>query len=243
MKPGVIVAGVIGILVGAGGLWLLARKHVIAPTRLYPDLYARENARQIREVIPPILPPTNAPIVVRGGSVEADAQVCWVPNGSDPAVSSYVANIIGPNLFLYIDNVTVPTPKPLKLNSEWTMTLTFTDVGPVTHSIKLHGTTPSSEGIRHAISMQGDNDGRWINLGSCPGYAKFYNSMNYQVQHCGGSPGQYGSGQEPACNHLSQIQIGAGSLEEADTETTYNCIPPKQLTSGQYCTIGLATED
>lgn len=195
----------------------------------------------------PISPPVTSPIVVKGGSVDVEAPACLYPTGINPSVSSYVMQADGPNLFLYIDNVTVATPKPIKLNSEWTVTLTFTDSGPENHSITLQGKTPFSGGLYHQIEMTGDDDGQWTNFGNCPISRGSYASMNFQAQHCGGSPGQYGPGTEPKCNHLSKILLTPGSLTDTSLPTEYDCFSPEQQHGvpppPKPCEIGISPSD
>ncbi len=184
----------------------------------------------------------SSPLKVHGGSVQAEAMLCWSPLGKDPATSSYMTFAVQDPLFLYIDNVTDAAPKPLRLNNNWTVTLTFNDGGgPEYHSIIFKGTSEFSGGV-HEISMQGDADGQWMNSGYCASTAKAYSSLNYQVQHCGGSPGHYGPGSEPACNHLSQISIAPGSLADPSQPTTYTCLPIGQQAQ-KPCTIEIAPEN
>lgn len=168
------------------------------------------------------------PVIITGGSVDADAKYGWASAGGDQTAPRYLTSVIAEPLNLYMNNLTsgdgTAAPTTLPLSSTWKVKLIFNDANDSLHHwIALNGESASSSG--QFIFMQGNGDGRWIPSAGPNGYSR----ESYQVQTCHGNSV---SG-ESDCNHLVKIEI-SGSGAEAD----YNC-PPVQDQPNKKCIIKL----
>jgi hypothetical protein len=223
MRNGQILAtGLIGILLGAGGFWLVG-------------------GHRHRSSLPQgIINPTNAPVVVRGGSVEVRALSWTVISSTAPEVLKATNTN---NTILGLDGVdssgddSPAGAYQTGLNQNWRITLTFrkpdgsedttktlqicTSYDKTANACQYGGSTTFSSNTLYLVS---DGTGFFTSVGSLDGYDRRRYDLN--ANSCGTS----GSARDTVCNHAFGVKVdGISGLAK------FKCV------AGE-CDIGVGTQ-
>jgi hypothetical protein len=218
MRSGTVVAVIVGILLGAGGIWLLAR--------IKPSAFSQQ----------PMLPPTNAPIVVRGGSVIFRSSQPWTISGNNAQTTVNAADLTGVSVdgFTAANGSTTTvaetagesttTPDPLQNN--WRFTLVFRDqngndpTGPDSGKAKLKVCSDSGCTAAGKINggttlyLVGDGTGTFDTDNTLQLDGQYL--LHYYLNACNGGPGK-----ESKCNHVKKVNIdGISAWDSGDGVST-----------------------
>jgi hypothetical protein len=234
MKLGITSAGAPSILLGAVGLMLIGCNQ---PAKQAGAVQTAEHHEPIR------IPPTNAPVVVRGGSVEFRAPG-WYSTGASELETDL--SITSHNDTLSIGGVVVMgTARPVfahsatNLTANWKVVLTMRNSGGLEDPLQeldlcsaQDCNTDPSQGLEQGtVYVQYKGDDR---TSAFTDVGPFDNTdiQRFDLGHCAG----HAPGRDTACNHIFRVRvIGVQQWDDTDNHFDFQC------KAGQ-CDIGVGPQ-